>query len=358
MFNKMRIGILTFHNANNYGAILQAYGLQQVLLSLGHQVECVDYLNPTIEARKNLLSLKHNSCFRVIKRYLFNYKEIKRRQYIFDEFRQAYLFVSKRKHPNTIANSNYDIFVVGSDQVWNPVLTGGLDGVYWGEYSGRTPVIAYAASSYDPKEYTTDQIDSISNYVLNFSAIGVREYRLQDFFRAKFNIKSTVVLDPTLLGGRSCFKNVIGERLIQKPYLLVYCVESQTQELKDIAWKISREKGLELVVIGTKSYFWYGAKMILPSIPQFLSLVMYADCITTLSFHGTAFSVIFEKEFYSVRGGNMARVETLLASLGLKDRIVSSCDDIRYEEIDYLIVNGKLKALQEDSLKFLINSIR
>ena len=354
----MRIGILTFHNANNYGALLQAYGLQKVILSLGHHVECIDYLNPTIEARKDSLSLKHNSFLRVIKRYLLNYRDIKRRQCVFDEFRKTYLLISTRQHPNTISKSNYDILVVGSDQVWNPILTGGLDPVYWGEFSGNIPTITYAASSYDPREYTIAQVGCISNYVRNFSAIGVREFRLQNFFSANFNIQSTVVLDPTLLAGRSVFENIICERLVHKPYLLVYCVESQTQDLKEIAWKIARDKDLELVVIGSKSSFWQGATVVLPSIPQFLSLFMYADCITSLSFHGTAFSIIFEKEFYSVRGGNMARVETLLTSLGLKNRIVSCCNDIKYDTIDYSIVNERLKILQEDSLDFLINSIK
>ena len=88
-----------------------------------------------------------------------------------------------------------------------------------------------------------------------------------------------------------------------------------------------------------------------------LSLIKYAECVVALSFHGTALSVIFEKEFYSVEGKNMARVEALLSRIGLMDRIVKDIDDIKGHKIDYGAVRESMKALQDDSYNWLVNAL-
>lgn len=353
----MKIGILTFHNAVNYGALLQAYALQQVLSSMGHDVEFIDYRNSSIERRARCFDLKFNSILQVFKNVIFHYKPLSKRIRFFREFREKYLTISGRILPEILKDSDYEMIVVGSDQVWNPILTNGIDSVYWGEYSGNIPTISYAASSNDPNTFSSENIDIIGRYISNFSALGVRENRLRDFFYDKYGANSSVVLDPTLLAGKKYFENIIGEKIFNDPYVLVYSVEMQTSQLKGIVHKIAQEKGLKIIVIGGNSRNWRGAKFIQPSIPQFLSLIKHAECVVSLSFHGTAFSIIYEKDFYSVKGGNMARVETLLSSLGLMDRIISDELDVNYSQIDYNSINITLSELQEYSRSFLIKEI-
>jgi len=357
----MKIGILTFHYANNYGAVLQAYGLQEVLKSMGHQVEFVDYRNPLIEKRMNYFSLKYHSPFRVCIRLLRNFKELSGRQKVFNEFRSKYLKISSPVLSQSLSSTDYGMFVVGSDQVWNPSLTNGLDSVYWGDCSGNIPTIAYAASSNDLFSLSLDEIQQIRKYVGNFAALGVRENRLSDFLYQKYNIHSSVVLDPTLLAGHKVFDKITGAPLFNEPYLLVYCVEHESIQLRDIALKIAHDKKLKLVVISTgvrtDKYFWKDATIITPTIPQYLSLIKYANFVVSLSFHGTVFSVIFKKDFYSVKGGNMARVETLLKPLGLMGRIVSDGSLIHYTPISYNTVDDMLRNMQDESRNFLVSSI-
>lgn len=358
----MKIGILTFHNANNFGAALQTYGLQEVLKGMGHQAEVVDYRNPTIEKRMKYFSLKYHSLPRIIKRILTNYKGLRSTTLKFRKFRDLYLNISeKRIFPQDLCHTDYDLLIVGSDQVWNPLITGGIDGMYWGEYAGNIPVVSYAASSNDLSTLSKENLSEIERFSPNFKAMGVREERLKSFLSDKFNLKSTVVLDPTLLAGTNIFDNIVSDRLIKSHYLLVYYVERISSEFKKLVFKIARHRNLQIVVIGDSTInnksFWGNVSFINPQIPEYLSLFKYADFIVCISFHGTAFSTIFNRQFYSFKGGNMARVETFLRSVGLEDRIVDSesvTDDI---QIDYTVVNKALMEVQKKSYSFLESAI-
>ena len=354
----MKIGILTFHYANNYGAVLQAYGLQEVLKSMGHQVEFVDYRNPLIEKRMKYFSLKHHSPLHVCLRLLKNFKVLSRRQKVFNEFRNKHLTISSPISSNTLSTVDYDLLIVGSDQIWNPCLTGGLDSVYWGNCSGDIPTIAYAASSNDLSSFSSEIIRLIGKYAENFKALGVRENRLQNFLKDEFKIHSSVVLVPTLLAGYKVFNKITAPQLFDEPYLLVYCVEHESIQLRDIAIKVAQEKKLKLIIIGsTNKSFWKDATIITPTISQYLSLIKYANFVVSLSFHGTVFSVIFNKEFYSVEGGNMARVETLLKPLNLINRIVPDVSAIHYIPINYNPINDTLRKMQDESRHFLVSNI-
>lgn len=357
----MKIGILTFHYANNYGAVLQAYGLQEVLKSMGHQVEFVDYRNPLIEKRMDYFSLKNNSIIKVLYRLLFNYTSLSKRKKIFDSFRKDYLSISKRINSSDLSNTDYDLLIVGSDQIWNPRLTNGLDSVYWGEDAGDIPIITYAASSNDLSILPKETIKDICVKLEKFRALGVRETRLQQFLLDKCNKSSTVVLDPTLLAGKEIFERLVTKQIIKESYLLVYYVENQSDELRKIAFHIAKERNLKIVVLGESSKdnkkYWENASFILPTVPNFLSLIKHAECIVCMSFHGTAFSVMFEKDFYSVRGGNMARVETLLKPLKLEDRIISNVNELSCVlGINFKFI-AELKNMQVTSKSFLSNCI-
>ena len=358
----MRIGILTFHNANNYGAVLQAYGLQQTIRLLGHDCEIIDYRNIEIERRVSYFSLRYNSVLRVLKRILVSRKNLKAKTEHFQSFRKKYLKVSSgRFTEGNIADSNYDLFVVGSDQVWNPFLTGGLDPIYWGKCAGSHPIITYAAST-NINILEKESKEEVGSLLANFRELGVREKRLKDWLWEHFHQSSTLVLDPTLLAGSEVCNQIIAPRMIKEPYLLVYSVQEASEEFRKRVFDIANRRGLQVVVITISNIqtktFWHKAQLINPSIPQYLSLIKYADVVFNHSFHGTAFSLLFNREFYSYRGNNIERVETVLRALNLENRIIGEAEEtITTTEIDYHRVNAKLEEMRKESLSYLSGAI-
>ena len=360
----MKIGILTFHNSRNYGAVLQAYGLQEVLKSLGHEVNILDYQNPQIAYRKSPFSIRRffENPAKYIQRLLNIYIGYKKAIRYFGDFEKRSLNVKgDRLSAIEIRDYECDVLVVGSDQVWSTIITGGPDPVYWGmEKPKFAKLITYAASSCDTKYLETEEFKDISKWLEHFSAISVREERLKFFIERFTSNDVSVVLDPTLLAGRSIFEKITGERCIKEPYVLLYHVETSPGLLK-IARSVSKKYNAKLVSISplilserikNRDICYYQA-----NVYEMLSLIKYAECVVALSFHGTALSVIYEKDFYSIAGKNMARVETLLKNIGLMDRIVNDPDDVSFDNICFDEPTKKLQLLRSESLEWLISAL-
>lgn len=360
----MKIGVLTFHNAYNYGAVLQAYCLQQILIHHGYDVEIIDYRNASIEYRTHPFSIRtflHNPilyCFRFFNVFL----SYKKRSSHFSLFLKEYLILSKKYNKaSDLLSSSYDYFIIGSDQVWNPLLTGGIDWVYWGKYCPtNSKVITYAASS-GPVEFIEESgaHDEILKWLMNFDFIGVREDRLQKYV-SKYGVKAEVVLDPTLMVPASVIDYLVTKRVFSKPYILVYAV-SASPYLMSIAELKAEQLGVEIVLVGSVSLSlklkYRKVVIINASVQELLSLIKFAEFVICVSFHGTALSLAFRKQFISINGGNIERVSTLLGRLGIAERIVESMKDLPTEEIDYKQIIPKLENLRHNSQKLLFNSL-
>lgn len=359
----MKIGILTFHHSRNYGAVLQAYGLKKVLEGIGRQVEVIDYRTPAIEKRKTPFAFKKFMANPI--RYIlvffnvcwFYFKQVKN----FAFFETNYLDVTKRQFtPVDIQQSDYDILVIGSDQVWNPILTDGPDPVYWGAYKPKAgTLITYAASSCATDMMEAEAFREVKEWLERFDAISVREERLKTYVESHSCMQAHVVLDPTLLAGREIFDRITPPRLIRAPYIFIYSVEG-AQRFNEIAKRIaalyhakiivrSGSNGLTRMFKDKKSGISYNNA----SVEEMLSLVKYAECVVALSFHGAALSLLFEKDFYSIKGKNMARVEEILSKCHLMDRIVETPEEITLSHINYDVVNPLLDALRKDSYSWL-----
>lgn len=356
----MIIRILTFHNSRNYGAVLQAYGLQEVLKSMGHDVAILDYQNPQLAYRKKPFSFKRflENPIKYVQRLLNIYIGYKIAVSNFKRFEEHSLNIEGNQLAREeIRDYKCDLLIIGSDQVWSPVITGGPDPVYWGmERPKYARLITYAASSCDTKLLESEDFSSVSKWLDNFSKISVREERLKEYIEARCNKVATVVLDPTLLAGRQYFEEITEKRLIKERYVLLYHVET-TPSLLKIARTVASKYGAKLVSISplivserikNRDINYYQA-----NVYEMLSLIKYAECVVALSFHGTALSVIYEKDFYSVVGGNMARVEALLCRIGLTDRIIKDNSNIPFKSINYNEPRKILHDLQTGSLEWL-----
>lgn len=358
----MKIGILTFHNSRNYGAVLQAYGLKEVLKNKGHQVEVIDYRSPNIEDKKKPFSLKHFQANpkKFILLFLNVYLNYRRKVKNFSVFELFRLNVTEKRYsPIDIQKSDYDMIIIGSDQVWSPVITGGPDPVYWGAYKPeKAKLITYAASSNALSTMETEDFREVNKWLNRFDAISVREERLKDYVEAHSQHEAQVVVDPTLLAGREVFEKITLPRIIKEPYVLLYTVES-TPAINAIVKKVAALHQARIIRTGSNAItrtfhdIQNGVKYKNASVEEMLSLIKYAECVVALSFHGTALSLLFEKDFYSVKGGNMARVESVLSKCNLADRMIDSPDEVTKESIDYTEAIAILKEMQKDSMRWL-----
>lgn len=356
----MKIGILTFHYARNYGASLQAFGLQEVLKSMGHQVQILDYHNPKISYRKSPFAFKQfvANPFRYLMRVVNIYYGYRISVRNFKDFEKKYLNVTQKEWTKEdVQRFDGDCIIIGSDQVWNPIITGGPDPVYWGiGKPEKAKLVTYAASSGDVALFDTEQFRDVSAWLMNFDALSVREERLKAYLEKHTDQKVTVVVDPTLLAGRDIFERITAKRLFQEPYILLYHVESSPALLK-IARQLSKQYHSKIISISpqasskrlhNRDITCYNA-----SVGEMLSLIKYAECVVALSFHGTVLSLIFEKDFYSVKGNNMARVESVLVKCNLKDRIVCNTNDIKMSHIDYSKVTPIVQNMALESKEWL-----
>lgn len=356
----MKIGILTFHSAANYGAIFQAYGLQEVLKALGHEVYIVNYQPDYIQ--KNYRAF--NYTFRPHKSWTFNLKLMilsvltyplrQKRNWTFAGFRKRHLQLCSLQEVNHL-----DVIFVGSDQIWNPLLTGhGFDEMYLGSSTllKKKCKIAYAASAGCVKSLgaNTKLVDALHS----FSAISVRERSLSSYLSNSLNTFIPVVLDPVLLAGKEIFQHIALPGCFQTPYLLIFQLAGNMR-VSQLGHFIAQEKGLKCIEIRASAETFKRNIHSTCAPAKVLGYFLNAAYVITSSFHGTALSLLFEKSFnvVSISPETDERADLLLCSLGLQSRKIN--DDDLYDgcEIDYSNINMRLKEKRKESLDFITQAI-
>ncbi len=311
----MKIGILTFHNADNYGAVLQCYALQEHLKKLypNDKVFVINYKNSAIEKsyrsilfRKKLLSN--------ITQFLYLPRVLKKRN-SFRKFRLKYLNLGI---PHL---STYDLIYFGSDQIWNGHLTNN-DMIFFGKnYEGRK--IAYAAS--DGNELIFNE--EIHKYLSCFESITCREETLKNkLLEQEISVPIKVVTDPVFLLSKEQWLK-IAEKPIEKGYVLAYKIADRPDfdlQAELLGEKLGKQV-IQIVYIKTLRKLFYKKQKIVEGISptQFLGYFANADYIITTSYHGTAFSILFEKPFYVLQFEKRnERVTDLLKDKGLYSQYI------------------------------------
>lgn len=353
----MKIGILTFHCAHNYGAVLQAYALQEHLCSLGHEVYIIDYRpNYLVEPYKvfswkripkGLLGIKVllGECVR-LPRYIKRYRSFNS-------------FISKNMHllPSDFQNAewNMDVFVFGSDQIWNKSICGDrFDLMYLGAFKAaeHKKKIAYAASAGQTNDFLP-----VLYYLHKFSAISVRETSLCNVLATEANLEVSTVLDPTLLVDVGAFEKILKKPNVPQKYVLVYQVYLSDETNRKVI-KIAEDIATQIggVVIDLSFQMSLRARYCRSASPEeFLGYIKYADCVVTNSFHGTAFSIILEKSFYTVKVNSSIdlRAYSLLKKLSLEERFIEQSTTHLFSKIDYAAYREAISLLRMDSREFI-----
>lgn len=366
----MRIGILTFHFAINYGAVIQAWALKEALNHLGHETFVIDY-NPKRRSLPWYVYAARKSWFDAKLELLF-------RRFV----KKNLLLVSDSALRRSCMNAKdgLNAIVVGSDQVWNRKYftekDGGHNRCYFLDGICNDAVkIAYAASIGDGEWRRFDDADKMVAAIKQFAGIGVRERTAQDELH-KFGVDSTVVADPTLLidkSGYECFTCDRDDAPSFKDYVFGYSL-TEPETCAEILVRCAKARNAAPKFCSI--YGEFADKFLLlhpalkegvvsPSPGEWVRLISKASFVVTDSFHGTMMSLLFHRPFCVVlkpgRDRMNARITEMLGACGLSNRIVGLDADVEaiaaapiaWNEVD-LYISG----LRTSSLEFLRSVLR
>lgn len=355
-----KIGILTYHRAYNYGALLQAFALRSFLQTAGHDVSFIDYwpeYHKKMYALFSFSKLRH----RTFKSKLF---------YIWDSIihytarKKFYAKIQKNVDdlitPHTSLDEKYDIIIYGSDQIWRkqPFINT-YNPVYFGQNSFTAKKhIAYAASMGKLPNNDIDRL-SIKKLIKNLDDISVREKDLQDLLK-ELGIDAKLVLDPTLLLPTENWNVLTPQQPApQKGYIMFFEIVRKSFNLEEV-------KHFAKIHNSPIRILYNDVRKIDSEIPteavdliEFLECTRNAEFVFTSSFHALVFSILFHKQFFACFKSNEGRAKTLLKSLGLESRLLKYGDSIPLSPppIDYTDVERKLKLLREQSINFLTQTV-
>lgn len=373
----MKIGIITFNSAHNYGAVLQAWALQEYLKGDGHEVEIINYRLP---ATDNLYKLyKPRNPFKRGKLnkavHLLQYlKKMKLEPNKTRKYREFERFINHTlntteaitKYPDlNKANFDYDIMIAGSDQIWNGGLTKGVNPAYLLSF-GKEEIkrVSYAAS------IGRDEIPEVehtlfSRYLRNFDYISVREEKAKEAISKLTDKEISVVLDPTLLLNREMYDKLKKDPKVNQDYIYVHNVHIKKvdKRLNRMAEEMSKRTGLPIIHNREDYDFTNELKKFTNGSPEeFIGYIANAKYVIANSFHATVFSIIYERDFITIpHFQNPERMRHLLDSLGIVNHMIAEPselpEDLADLNIDYKGVEIARLAQREDSIQFLNTAI-
>ncbi|MCX4364233.1 MAG: polysaccharide pyruvyl transferase family protein [Bacilli bacterium] len=367
----MKVNLITRHAVPNYGSLLQTFATYEVLKSLDCDCQIIDYIREDEKSNGICLALlkrntKWNKNF--FRRFIFvTYNGINYRlmYYLFKK-RNNFLAMNKTKEYNSIEELKKDVpegdvFCSGSDQLWGSVGSSDYDPAYFLKFVPKEKkCISYAGS------FGTDVIcDELSKKLCelfeDYSSISVREQSAKNILSNQ-KIKSEIVLDPTLLLEKKQWQQQFELKNNEKSkYILIYQLHNN-KEFDNYVKNLAIRKKMKIFRITSTLYnaFKKGKKFYLPSVGKFLDCFYNAQYVITDSFHGTVFSIIFNKQFANISPGvTSTRIDNLLKTFGLSDRMLHRYDDFELldKDIEWKSVNKKLSSLREESVEWLKKSI-
>jgi hypothetical protein len=376
----MKAGLLTFHQAHHYGAQLQAYALMRAVINTGTDCEIINYVREdTTEG--NQLFKKGFSARALLSNAntILNYGKLKKRYQRFEDFVNRDMKLSPKFYGTYGAlkddSPEYDVYVCGSDQIWNPLIykEKTFDPAFFADFAHDGKRVAYAPS-FGINEIPADKREELKKYLKSFECLSVREKQGEKIIRDISGKDSLTVLDPTLLltgveWGAQAAGPAFGE-----PYILCYFI-SDARKYSEFVGVLSQKYKLPVVSLcGSRRVVAQTRHTVLDAGPrEFLGLFQNASMVCTDSFHGTVFSINFNKQFFCFESAQKAektvnsRLYNILEKLGLVSRIfshnmerndfikqaVSEANDIDYTEVERL-----LSGERELSCRYLKDSLQ
>lgn len=361
-----KYGLITIHRAINNGAVLQALATQNAFLKYECEVNIINYMPKFIRDDNCSIRKNRGLCVSILDFIL----QRKRKVLKFNKFIERNLKLTEEvcdlKEIEKITKS-YDGFISGSDQIWNPRITGGnIDKAYLCGFAKEGQnVFSYASSLGDKICFDEKSEKVFQEEIKKYSSISVREKSGAEWIKNHLNLNAEIVTDPTLLLSKNEWCSIIEQSnlKIKKPYIFVYSV-GRTKDLINYAKKVQKVLKMDIVVLNTPlKYPFRKVKYIMNDSPEdFLYLISNASCVITSSFHGTIFSANFNIPFLSFPVGK----EVVTRSSEFLKLINISKQFIPYEKqfsqsmlkIDWDLVNNKIDELRNSSYRFIEKCIR
>ncbi len=366
----MKIGIITMHRVLNYGSALQAYALQRTLDNMGYDNEIIDYEFPRkgdipLFVRLNLylreLFYRIRTHSPLIKTKRLKFKQFYKNHYKLSAYRCDRLNVNE-------VPIDYDILLTGSDQVWNPNFIKNDQSFFWDFAPLSIPRISYA-SSFAVDEIPENLKDSYKEGLSKYSYISVRENSGIKIVKELTGKVALTTCDPTLLLKADDYNELamVSKIKIPKHYILVYLLTYMYDpypEVNDIIRHIHDQLQLPVIYLDGSKYCVYerNAKVISDLSPsEFTDIFRKATFVVTSSFHGTAFSLIFQRAFISIvkRGEKDSRILSLLNDMNSKINIVYHDEEfVLDKDISKYVCNEiSINQYRERSINILKNMI-
>lgn len=352
-------GILTFHHARSYGALLQTYALQQFLLECGISNEVVNYRCKFIEDWANPFRYVKDMALKPFLAAIFYSFRIRAFQEKISAFSDAFLLTSRPFTRETLGEcvGDYEYFIAGSDQVWSPSCVG-FDPVYFLDFAAPSQKYSYAASFGTP-QLPEGKLPEYRNLLSDFQSISVREDSGRSLVRSLTGMDAQVHLDPTLLLTREQWDRII-PGTPRSPYILLFNVLKPVH-LAEYALALSEKTGLPILWLNYRHKVRDKRITYIDSVSpnEFVELVKNAEYVCTNSFHGNAFSLIYHKQFIvetETAAGENSRSRELMQKLGLEARVLSTdhTPDILHST-DWSAVDRYFEQERERSRTYLLS---
>lgn len=356
----MKIGILTFYAADNYGALFQALASKYYLMSLGHEVYIIDHLgNDKFTIPFTLKGLSFTTNIKYCCKQIIKYPFLRSRYKYFSNFVNKYIKPYSgnwESYPN-----DFDCFYVGSDQVWNPKYTNHYIPFFFCQFSGSQgkKCIAYSASmgiNYIPENLHSE----LEQYLKKFSAISVREESTKKLISPLVNIPVEVTIDPTFLLSKEQWLKYFPEKPINNkvPYVLIFevCHSELTDKLAKV---ISLKYNCKIKKISSGIKFKDKRSYKTTDPYNFINIIANAKFVITTSFHGTAFSLICKTPFYSIStNSNDTRIKDLLKKCGTEHRLINKIPTEINDHLDWNNITQKLNAYIKVSQDYIERALK
>lgn len=360
-----KVGIVTVHAAHNYGSCLQAYALQKKIEEMHNDCYILNLRLPIQKEIYNVFTKRISLKYFLKNLYVlfFIHKDRKMKHEKFEDFIAKDMKLSEEVNTidefTKIADS-YDCVIAGSDQIWCLGIAEFTNAYLLANIHSKK--VAYAVSCGDSK--VSDFSSQQKEYIKEIDDISVRDEAAAELVMNVTGERPKIVLDPTMLYDSEFYDNLCGsERLIKEKYIYLYTI-GNSKELLEIAKKLSKKTGLPVYISNVSgTHYMFGTKKKIATGPrEFLNHIRNAEYIITSSFHGTVFSILYEKQFWTFEAENDARKKELLGQMDMLDRGINleNCEnkfDEFISEEKYRIAKNNLLRLREKSIEFLHNAL-
>lgn len=368
----MKVGLITYHSAYNFGSVLQAYATQCMVKEICDNCEIINYRTKEQKRIYSIFYRRGNFFKRILKNILvlLTFKERFDRKVKYENvFKNIFELSEECKEPEDVYRiwNKYDVIISGSDQIWNK-NSNELRNVSWKymnpyllkSYEGKK--VSYASSLTNMSDV---DIEYIIDDVRKFDFLSFREEKTMKELKEKYDVDSKIVLDPTFLLKRDeWIKKFNLKENNDEKYILYYSLSNKESISNDLAKIKLKYKNTKIKVITPLNVFSFNKDFdFLNNIDpiDFLYLIYNAKTIITDSYHGTILSVNLNKKVYSLCRGNSSdfRKIDILKRLEMENIIISDIEKINEEYvIDYNKVNIKIQELRELSIDYLKKSLK